>query len=148
MGLRDKEITPQWRGRPECDGPVQEALAKVDEKATFRHGPRLTGMKSRMVWWEISVLSLTVAYAAVVAQSPGTLAQPDPANAQGASPLAARTELNQAILEWTPPGLSQLSGLAVAKESFTLDKTILAAAAGLMPILMPICGRLSPSWMA
>ncbi len=90
-------------------------------------------MKSRMVWWEISVLSLTVAYAAVVAQSPGTLAQPDPANAQGASPLAARTELNQAILEWTPPALSQLSGLAVAKESFTLDKTILAAAAGLMP---------------
>ena len=49
------------------------------------------------------------------------------------TPSADGTELNQAILEWTPPALSQLSGQAVAKESFTLDKTMLAAAAGLLP---------------
>jgi hypothetical protein len=37
------------------------------------------------------------------------------------------------MLEWTPPALAQLSTQAVAKESFTLDKTMLAAAAGLLP---------------
>jgi hypothetical protein len=35
-------------------------------------------------------------------------------------------------LEWTPPALAQLSAQAVAKESFTLDRTMLTAAAGLM----------------
>ncbi len=37
------------------------------------------------------------------------------------------------ILEWVPPALSQLSTQAVANESFTLDRTMLAAAAGMMP---------------
>ena len=37
------------------------------------------------------------------------------------------------ILEWVPPALAELSAQAVAKESFTLDRTMLAAAAGLMP---------------
>jgi hypothetical protein len=37
------------------------------------------------------------------------------------------------ILEWVPPALMQLSTQAVAKESFTLDRTMLAAAAGLLP---------------
>jgi hypothetical protein len=61
------------------------------------------------------------------------MAQPDGVSAQGAAPSAAGGGLNQAILEWTPPALAQLSSEAVAKESFTLDKTMLAAAAGLMP---------------
>jgi hypothetical protein len=37
------------------------------------------------------------------------------------------------MLEWVPPALAELSTQAVAKESFTLDRTMLAAAAGLMP---------------
>ena len=37
------------------------------------------------------------------------------------------------MLQWAPPALAQLSAQAVAKESFTLDRTMLAAAAGLMP---------------
>jgi hypothetical protein len=36
-------------------------------------------------------------------------------------------------LEWTPPALAQLSAQALAKENFTLDRTMLAAAAGLLP---------------
>jgi hypothetical protein len=56
--------------------------------------------------------------------------QPNGTNVQ---PSPARTELSQAILEWTPPALTELNGQAVAKENFTLDRTMLAAAAGLMP---------------
>jgi len=69
----------------------------------------------------------------VHAQAPGESAPPDPASEQGAPPLPAANDLSQAILEWTPPALTQLSREAVAKESFTLDRTMLAAAAGLMP---------------
>ena len=50
-----------------------------------------------------------------------------------AAPAPASPDIGQAILEWTPPALAELSGQAVAKESFTLDRTMLAAAAGLLP---------------
>ena len=36
-------------------------------------------------------------------------------------------------LEWVPPALLQLQAQAAMKESFTLDRTMLAAAAGMMP---------------
>lgn len=35
-------------------------------------------------------------------------------------------------LEWTPPALAQLAAQALAKTSFTLDRSMLQAAAGLM----------------
>jgi hypothetical protein len=68
-----------------------------------------------------------------LAQTPGASAAPDSGYAAEAAHSPAGNDLSQAILEWTPPALSQLSGQAVAKESFTLDRTMLAAAAGLMP---------------
>ncbi|HEV2137087.1 MAG TPA: DUF4252 domain-containing protein [Terracidiphilus sp.] len=37
------------------------------------------------------------------------------------------------VLEWTPPALQYLSAHASMKESFTLDRTMLAAAAGMLP---------------
>lgn len=37
------------------------------------------------------------------------------------------------VLEWTPPALGYLSAHASMKESFTLDRTMLAAAAGMLP---------------
>jgi hypothetical protein len=93
-------------------------------------------MKQRPVWKQQRVLlgipALCAALCVVatcafaLAQAP---AQPDPGNA----PAPASAGLSQAILEWTPPALSDLSAQAVAKESFTLDRTMLAAAAGLMP---------------
>jgi len=78
---------------------------------------------------------LSVAFCCTVAlaQTPGVSAAPNPANAPETTNSQASTELGQAILEWTPPALSELSGHAVAKESFTLDRTMLAAAAGLLP---------------
>jgi hypothetical protein len=37
------------------------------------------------------------------------------------------------VLEWTPPAMEYLSQHASMKESFTLDRTMLAAAAGMLP---------------
>ena len=55
----------------------------------------------------------------VYAQDPST---PPPPPAQG-----------PVVLDWTPPALAQLSALAAVKNSFTLDRTMLTAAAGLLP---------------
>lgn len=71
----------------------------------------------------ISVLAV-ISCGFLLAQTPA-----DP----GAPPPPASTDLSSAILEWVPPALSQLSSQAVAKESFTLDRTTLAVAAGLIP---------------
>ena len=37
------------------------------------------------------------------------------------------------VLDWTPPALAQLSTLAAVKNSFTLDRSMLNAAASIMP---------------
>lgn len=68
--------------------------------------------------------------ALMLAQAP---AQPNGPTDPGDAPALASTGMGTAILEWTPPELAQLSAQAVAKESFTLDRTLLAAAAGLLP---------------
>jgi hypothetical protein len=127
-------------GRERTIDGLEKQSRRVDEKATFQLVSRLISMKQRSVWkLQIAWLGITVLYAALsavttcafaLAQAP---AQLDPDNAPGAAPVAASPGLSQAILEWTPPALSQLGGQAVAKESFTLDRTMLAAAAGLMP---------------
>jgi hypothetical protein len=62
----------------------------------------------------------------LLAQAPN---QPPAQAAPGSAPVS----LSSAILEWTPPALAQLTTQAVAKESFTLDKTMLAVAAGMLP---------------
>jgi hypothetical protein len=90
-------------------------------------------MKQRLIWLGAPVLSVAFCCAVALAQTPDVSAAADPANAPKTTNSPASTELGQAILEWTPPALSELSLQAVAKESFTLDRTMLAAAAGLMP---------------
>jgi hypothetical protein len=40
---------------------------------------------------------------------------------------------NPVVLDWTPPALAQLSARAAMKSSFTLDRNVLAMAAGLTP---------------
>ncbi len=70
------------------------------------------------------------------AQTPaGPSARPYPGGppTHGRPIPAAYPDISAAILEWTPPALALLSEQAVAKESFTLDRTMLAAAADLMP---------------
>jgi hypothetical protein len=43
----------------------------------------------------------------------------------------AGSELSPVPLEWVPPALSQMSAQATGKTSFTLDRSMLSAAAGL-----------------
>jgi hypothetical protein len=90
-------------------------------------------MKQRLVSFGIPVLCVALGCAVALAQNPEGLAAPDPTYLQGTAPTPASGDLSQPILEWTPPALSQLGGQAVAKENFTLDRTMLAAAEGLMP---------------
>lgn len=65
------------------------------------------------------------ACASAMAQSPA--GGPPPAVA------AANPDLNPVPLEWTPPALAALSAQAAMKSSFTLDRTMLAAASALLP---------------
>jgi hypothetical protein len=69
----------------------------------------------------------------VLAQPPAEPSSPPyPDNGPTATPPAV-SDIGPVILEWVPPALLQLSTRAVANESFTLDRTMLAAAAGLLP---------------
>jgi hypothetical protein len=65
-----------------------------------------------------------------LAQAPAQPSAPPPEAGNGP---AANSDIGPAILEWVPPALAQLSTQALAKESFTLDRNLLAAAAGLLP---------------
>jgi hypothetical protein len=79
----------------------------------------------------ISVLSAALACGLGLAQTPvqPSATPPDAGNV----PAAANSDIGPAILEWVPPALAQLNTQALAKESFTLDRTLLAAAAGFLP---------------
>jgi hypothetical protein len=71
----------------------------------------------------ICVLLVVTASASASAQPPAPYDPPPPA-ADARGPV---------VLDWAPPALSQLSALAAVKNSFTLDRTMLNAAASLMP---------------
>jgi hypothetical protein len=73
----------------------------------------------------ISLLSAGMGCACAPAQSP----------AEGAPPAvaAANPDTGPVPLEWTPPALAALSAQAAVKSSFTLDRTMLAAASTLLP---------------
>ncbi len=62
----------------------------------------------------------------------GTAAQ-TPGNAQEPTATRSTTNPGPVILDWTPPALTQLSIGAAAKSSFTLDRTMLGVAAGMLP---------------
>jgi hypothetical protein len=78
----------------------------------------------------IFIVGTGIGCACVLAQAPGKLPSPDtgvteaiPAPPPGSNPV---------ILDWTPPALAQLSAQAQAKSSFSLDRSTLSAAAGLI----------------
>jgi len=80
----------------------------------------------------ILVFNATIGCATLSAQAPpvpGSTAQPTPAPSQPTSYSAAvPVDLN-----WTPPALAQLSSQAASRSSFSLDRTTLGIAAGLVP---------------
>lgn len=76
----------------------------------------------------IAVLALSIGCAAAFAQAPQEQMTP-PGPRAGA---AATADVPPVPLEWAPPALAQLNAQALAKSSFTLDRTMLLAAAGVM----------------
>lgn len=75
----------------------------------------------------IVVLAAALGCAAAQAQAPATPDAPPPP-AQPPMPAGVAP----VPIEWTPPALAQLSAQALSKSSFTFDRTMLAAAAGMM----------------
>jgi hypothetical protein len=74
-----------------------------------------------------AVLASIGAQAQQPTEAPPTTARPV---SDTAAPIA---ELSPVPLDWVPPALEQLNHEAVLKENFTLDRTLLAIAAGMIP---------------
>jgi hypothetical protein len=91
-------------------------------------------MKKWTLWLQVPVACAVLAGSIALAQPSADPSAPSaPGVAPAPPPRAVGDELGSAILEWVPPALAELSTEALAKESFTLDRTMLAAAAGLVP---------------
>jgi len=71
---------------------------------------------------------LPLAIPAIFVSSIATLGAAQQPAPQGAPPPAVAAS-GPVVLDWTPPALGQLSALAAVKNSFTLDRTMLNAAA-------------------
>jgi Domain of unknown function (DUF4252) len=88
---------------------------------------------NRVLPLAIPVVCAALSWGNLSAQSPAELPDPfGPAAAHAAIPGPGPVEPGPVILEWVPPALAQLSTQAAVKSSFTLDRNLLAAAAGLM----------------
>src|SRR5208337_2092723 len=75
------------------------------------------------VWIGSVVVTAGIGCALVRAQSPPATV-PEVARRPAPGPI---------VLDWTPPALAQLSTQAAVKSSFTLDRTMLGLAAGMVP---------------
>jgi hypothetical protein len=92
----------------------------------------------RIVLLAIPVVCAALSCANLAAQTSQNQSDlPDPFGSAPAATAHAtapnpRPESGPVVLEWVPPALAQLSAQATTRSSFTLDRTMLAAAAGLM----------------
>ena len=68
-----------------------------------------------------------------IAQQPDTVAVQAAVQGNPDEPADAAASLSPVPLEWTPPALDALSREAPVKSSFTLDRTLLGAAASILP---------------
>jgi hypothetical protein len=83
----------------------------------------------KLQWVGICILSAGVGSLTALAQAP--VENQSPAAAISADSEAS-SEPTAVVLEWTPPALEQLNAQATSKSSFTLDRTMLAAASSLL----------------
>jgi Domain of unknown function (DUF4252) len=89
-------------------------------------------MKSKLLAF-ICTLAVAVACARTAAQVP-VEPQQSPYNAPPvAAPPPDAANAGPVVLDWVPPALTQLSAQAAMKESFTLDRDMLRAAASFIP---------------
>jgi hypothetical protein len=82
-------------------------------------------MKLTLVF-SVCVLSASLGCVLAVAQGSVSPSSPPPARPTVPDP-------SPVPLEWVPPALAQLSSQAAMKENFTLDRTMLGIAAGMVP---------------
>jgi hypothetical protein len=80
-----------------------------------------------MSWVEIGILRAGICGGPALAQQCGDQ------RALSTEAATANPDAGPVDLEWTPPALAQLNAQAAAKSSFTLDRTLLGAAASLIP---------------
>ena len=75
---------------------------------------------------QIPVLCASLGCSCLLAQSPQPLQSPG-------GPVPVVPVLSPVPLEWVPPALLELQAQAAMKSSFTLDRNMLGAAAGMLP---------------
>ena len=76
----------------------------------------------------LGVCVLSAGFGCALAVAQGYVSPPGPP-----PPHEAVPDPSPVPLEWVPPALAQLSSEAAMKENFTLDRTMLGVAAGLIP---------------
>ena len=82
----------------------------------------------------LPVLCALLASGLTAAQEPAALqTRQDSPPRSGPPPTSVDDGPPPVPLEWTPPALAQLSTEAAVKSSFTLDRSLLGAAAGMVP---------------
>jgi hypothetical protein len=84
---------------------------------------------------QIPVFCAALGGVSLLAQAPGQYENPDGQGYSAAPPPTPYRgpNLSPVPLEWTPPALSQLQAQASVKSDFVLDRTMLNAAASMMP---------------
>jgi len=129
------EFNPHFTGWLSKGGRLGRGADSVSELESLPFSERLTelflarGVSREMrltLLFSISVLSATLGCALAVAQEYVAQSGPPPVR-------AANPDADPVPLEWVPPALAQLSLLAPIKSNFTLDRTMLGIAAGLVP---------------
>jgi len=80
---------------------------------------RVHSEMKRMLWLPLAVFLAAISRAPAQQSGPDAPTPPVPAN-------------GPVVVDWTPPALAQLSTYAAVKNSFTLDRTMLNAAASLL----------------
>jgi len=91
-------------------------------------------MKTWMRLVTVPVLSAGLGCVCAAAQAPDGSQYPAASQpAPDPPPAAYQASLSPVPLEWTPPALAELSSQAKLRSSFTLDRTMLSVAAGLVP---------------
>lgn len=83
----------------------------------------------------VGIIALGTAFSGmlVTAQEPGAPPPPDSTQLAYNSAPPRAIDPSPVPLEWVPPALAHLSTEATMKESFTLDRNLLSAAAALVP---------------
>ncbi|MGA2809445.1 MAG: hypothetical protein ABSE87_15050 [Terracidiphilus sp.] len=90
----------------------------------------------RTFFARIALLATGLSSTVVLAQPPASQPQTPEYTAPAAAPMGDPLS-KQALLDWAPPALAQLNTEAAVKSSFTLDRSMLAAAATLVPESQP-----------